>query len=82
MTREPVVVPDKSDPRWRELVAGTHKFQLESLAARMLVTRLRLRTLRGDSESIDAAITAAWEFFSRNELTTQADVRTLFGESP
>jgi hypothetical protein len=72
-------LPDKADPRWRDFVTGPRKYPLESLAARMLVTRLRLRTMRGDESVVRASIDAAWEFFERNEATTQADVAAIFG---
>lgn len=73
-------VPDRADPRWRAFVQGTRPYGLESLAARMLVTRLRLRTMRGDDEVVREAIDAAWKFFERNEATTQADLAAIFGE--
>lgn len=73
------MLPDKADPRWRDFVAGRRKYDLESLAARMLVTRLRLRTMRGDEAVVQQAIDAAWDFFERNEATTQADVMAIFG---
>jgi hypothetical protein len=75
------VVPEMSDPRWRELVAGPRATPLASLAVRMLVTRLRLKTYRGDEPSIQEAIGIAHEFFVRNPASTQADVRSIFGET-
>lgn len=74
------MLPDKADPRWREFVVGRKKYDLESLAARMLVTRLRLRTMRGEEAVVQQAIDAAWDFFERNEATTQADVLAIFSE--
>lgn len=74
------MTPPHTHPTWRELVAGRQRFQLENLAARMLITRLRLRTVRGDEPSIQEAIAAAYDFFERNEATTQEDVRAIFGE--
>lgn len=74
------MTPPRTHPTWRELVAGRQRFQLENLAARMLVTRLRLRTVRGDEPSIQEAIAAAYDFFERNEATTQEDMRAIFGE--
>jgi hypothetical protein len=81
---EPVAlgIPNRDDPRWRDVVAGPRRYQLQSLPARMLVTRLRLRTMRGDEVSVQAAISAAWEFFERNEATTQGDLHALFGGTP
>lgn len=72
-------LPEKHDPRWRELVGGRHPYALQSLPARMLVARLRLQTLRGDEVVMQEAIAAAWDFFERNEATTQADVAAIFG---
>lgn len=80
--REALSIPDRADPRWRDVVAGPRRLALESLPARMLMTRLRLRTTRGDEASVQAAITAAWEFFERNEATTQGDLLAIFGGEP
>ena len=77
-----MLLPEKEDPRWLDFVQGRRKYELESLAARMLVTRLRLRTMRGEEEVVRLAIDAAWEFFVRNEGTTQADVKAIFGAWP
>lgn len=76
------MLPDRADPRWRQLVTGGQSFALESLAARMLVTRLRLRTHRGGEEAISLAIAEAVAFFHRNEATTVRDVRAVFGVQP
>ncbi|MDP1827652.1 MAG: hypothetical protein Q8L48_30550 [Archangium sp.] len=74
-----MLLPERDDPRWRDVVGGRRKYALQSLAARMLVTRLRLRTVRGDEEAVQQAIASAWDFFERNEATTQADIDALFG---
>lgn len=74
------MTPERTHPRWRELVAGQRRFALQNLAARMLITRLRLRTLRQEEAVILEAIDVAWDFFERNEATTQDDLRAVFGD--
>lgn len=74
------MTPPLSHPRWRELVAGQRRFPLQNLAARMLITRLRLRTIRQEEAAIVEAIDIAWEFFERNEATTQEDLKAVFGD--
>lgn len=76
------MIPPETDHRWRQLVSGWQKFPLESLAARLLITRLRLKTLHGDEPSIHEAIKVAHAFFEKNEATTAADLTLLFGEPP
>jgi hypothetical protein len=76
------LIPERQDPRWREVVSGKRRYELENLAARMLLTRLRLRTMHGDEQALNEAVGAAFDFFERNEATTQADVKALFGSTP
>ncbi|MFZ5446164.1 MAG: hypothetical protein ACOZQL_39620 [Myxococcota bacterium] len=76
------MIPAREHPRWKELVAGSTRFAFENLALRMLVTRLRLRTVHGDAAPIEEAITAVHDFFERNEDTCREDLHTLFGEQP
>lgn len=73
------MIPDRTDPRWREFVTGKRKYELQNLAARMLLTRLRLRTMHGDAASLEEAVNAACDYFERNEATTSADVIAIFG---
>ncbi|HEY0882923.1 MAG TPA: hypothetical protein VGD87_15385 [Archangium sp.] len=74
------MIPPATDHRWRQLVSGWQQYRFESLAARMLITRLRIKTVRGDESSITAAIGVAHEFFEKNEATTLADLKLLFGD--
>lgn len=74
-------LPDVTDPRWRDLVTGRKQYALQSLATQMLVTRLRLRTRKGDEAVIAEAIETAWAFFERNAATTGSDVAEIFGSS-
>lgn len=75
-------LPDLDDLRWRELVAGRKRYQLQNLATQMLVTRLRIRTRAGDENVIAVAIETALQFFERNAATTAADASQIFGEEP
>jgi hypothetical protein len=74
-------VPEVSDPRWRALVSGAQTRPLTNLAVRMLVTRLRLKTFRGDEASIHEAIGIARDFFVRNPASTHVDLQSIFGET-
>lgn len=75
-------LPDVSDPRWRELVTGRQRHTLQNLATQMLLTRLRLKTRKGDEATIAEAIQVAWDFFERNPATTSGDIAQIFGSSP
>ena len=73
------MIPSKSDPRWRALVQGTDKLELKGLAARMLVTRVRLMGARKDEVSLKAAIETAYDFFAKNTEAARDDIRVIFG---
>lgn len=74
-------LPDVTDPRWRDLVTGHKQYALQNLATQMLVTRLRMRTRKGNEAAIAEAIETAWAFFARNAATTGTDVAVIFGSS-
>jgi hypothetical protein len=71
-------IPPKTDPRWRNLVQGTQTYQIKGLATRMLVTRVRLMGSRKDETAIREAISAAFDFFSKNLESTRADIDAIF----
>ena len=70
-------LPDVSDPRWREVVTGRKRYALQNLATQMLVTRLRLRTRKGDEAVIAEAIETAWAFFDRFHPLGTTKLKTL-----
>jgi hypothetical protein len=74
------MIPPTTDHRWRQLVSGWQKYPFESLAARMLITRLRLKTVQGNESSIQEAIGLAHAFFEKNEATTTTDLELSFGD--
>ena len=73
------MIPPKSDPRWTALVTGTRPYALKGLAARMMLTRVRLIGSREDEQSIAEAVDTAYDFFSKNLDAAREDIRTIFG---
>ena len=65
------MIPDKNDPVWQKFVSDAHDFQFNSLATRMMYTRVK-QLLRSDG-SASEAIEIAYNFFQSNEQIAQAD---------
>ncbi len=65
------MIPDKSDPVWQKFISSAHDFQFNSLATRMMYTRVK-QLLRSDG-SKEEAISIAHTFFQSNEQIAQAD---------
>lgn len=73
------MVPTPNDPKWRDFVMGQTKFELKDLGTKMLVTRLRLRTIKKDEASLRDAIREAHEYFTKNEKQLAHDLVAIFG---
>lgn len=65
------MIPDKNDPVWKKFVSNEHDFQFNSLATRMMYTRVK-QLLRSDGAE-NEAIEIAYNFFQSNEQIAQAD---------
>lgn len=74
------MIPPKSDPRWTKLVTGNEQYALTGLAARMMLTRVRLMAARRDQRALQEAIDVAYEYFTNNVEAAREDIRALFGE--
>lgn len=73
------MIPPKTDPRWAALVTGTEAFPLKGLAARMMLTRVRLMGSREGGQAVAEAVDTAYDFFSKNLESAADDIRTIFG---
>ncbi|MFZ5440633.1 MAG: hypothetical protein ACOZQL_11540 [Myxococcota bacterium] len=72
------MVPDKMDPRWRDLVSGKKAVQFSGLATRILFTRVRLLGSKPDEASVRQAIALAHDYFEKNEKAAADDLRLAF----
>lgn len=74
------MIPQKSDPRWKDIVASEKEFPLSGLGTKMLIMRVRMMTKIDNSPAkVSEAIDIAHEFFIKNAETTKADIAILFG---
>jgi hypothetical protein len=69
------LVPNQSDPRWKEVLSEQRNPTFSALATRLLVTRLR-QTVRSDPTSIAAAVQELHKYFTANGFA-QRDLSNL-----
>ena len=74
------MLPEKNDPRWKDLVMGEKTFAFEELATKMVVMRSQMlvRTLPSEAK-IQEAIDLVHAFFSKNEYAVKEDIKAIFG---
>jgi hypothetical protein len=76
-----MVVPDKSDPRWKNFVTNTKGYTFDNLAAKMLANRVHtMLSFDSSSEKINEAIEVAYNFFNKNAATVKTDLENIFGK--
>jgi hypothetical protein len=68
------MVPLPTDKRWRKFVMQEAP-TFNGLATRIMFARVKLLVARGDEESIAEAISAAHDFFARNEKIAGGDLK-------
>lgn len=75
-------IPQKTDPKWKDVVTGNKSFALKFLASKILVSRL-IRSVRNDGSdaNVSAAISELHEMFTKNadNPSVKEDVKTIFG---
>ncbi len=75
------MIPDKSDPRWRNFVTNTKKHVFDNLAVKMMANRVQtMLSFDSSSEKITEAIDVAYNFFSKNEVMVKTDLDNIFGK--
>lgn len=72
------MVPERDDPRWRELVTGKRSVAFTALATRIIFTRLKLMGSRRDETSIAQAVALAHDYFTKNQISAAEDLRRAF----
>lgn len=76
------MIPEKNDPRWREIVISEREFEQMSLASKMMIMRVRAMIKADESEpqpdKINEAIDIAHEYFVNNQESVEEDLNFLF----
>ncbi|MGA3092054.1 MAG: hypothetical protein ABSD75_25895 [Terriglobales bacterium] len=73
------MVPPKTDPKWEKLVTDPASVKVNGLVTKMLMTRLSLMNLKTNASRKQEAITAAYDFFVKNENAVKDDIKLIFG---
>ncbi len=71
-------IPEKSHPKWKELVTGAKKYEFEGLSTRILMGRILLK-YEIDNNSVDSLIDELREYFTKNLQIAQNDLQKIFG---
>ncbi|OFZ28959.1 MAG: hypothetical protein A2622_12735 [Bdellovibrionales bacterium RIFCSPHIGHO2_01_FULL_40_29] len=75
------MIPSKTDPRWKKIVTAAENPNLQSLATKMMLMRVRLLLINDQSSTkMQEAITIAYDFFVKNEAIIANDLKVLFGD--
>ncbi len=74
------MIPDKTDPRWIDLVSHQDEIPLVAFASKMLLTRVR-SLVKNDpsSQKVQEAVSIAYDFFKKNEHSVKEDIKFIFG---
>ncbi|MBF0236769.1 MAG: hypothetical protein HQM12_03625 [SAR324 cluster bacterium] len=74
------MIPDKSNPKWKQLVTGALPHQFKVVPAGMLISRL-LRESQKDrsTANIERCVKEAHEFFIKYESLLGNDIKAIFG---
>lgn len=73
------MLPQKSDPIWSKIIQNEGDVALNSLATKMLLTRVRLLVKTDSSPAkMQEAVDIAYDFFVKNEAVVKADIDLLF----
>lgn len=75
-----VAVPSRYDPRWRQIVTGQRRCEVENLGLKLLLTTIGFRLTRDGSEaSVQRNVDELHGFFSRHARSVEPDLNRLFG---
>ena len=74
------MLPGPNDPKWNKFLDNLGKVPVNDLAAKMLLSRLKLKLSFDNSDATrKQAIQDAHAFFVKNAATLQNDIRAIFG---
>lgn len=74
-----MIVPPKTDPRWRNIVLEDAVSNFHALPTKMLMMRVRLLARDKTPQKVEEAIDIAYDFFSKNSGIVLTDIKLLFG---
>lgn len=72
-----MIVPPKSDPRWRHVLLDKSTPDVTGLATQMLLMRVK-QLVAFSPQRMDEAIDIAHAYFEKNAATSADDLRALF----
>lgn len=75
------MIPEKSDPRWKEIILGNDSLNFQALPTKMLMMRVRILARDKTPQKVEEAIEIAHDFFSKNASIVLRDISLLFGKS-
>jgi hypothetical protein len=76
-----LLLPELSDVRWKQLVAGELQYNCELMAANMLLERVVSSVHRDKSEqNIQQSIRETYQFFERYQSILENDIVNIFGD--
>jgi hypothetical protein len=74
------MVPPKSDRKWTKFISSLGSIKVNDLPARMLISRLKMKTAFDTSEACkQQAISDAYDFFMKNQVSLKEDIKQIFG---
>ncbi|CAN5699531.1 hypothetical protein BH10BDE1_BH10BDE1_02060 [soil metagenome] len=73
------MIPEKSDPVWKQIIVQAENFEFTALPTKMLFMRIRLIRMQPSEQNLESAIASAYEFFSKNQNEVHDDLEVLFG---
>lgn len=74
------MIPDISDPKWRELVLGNKQYTFQSLGVKIMMSRILRSTANDPSQgNVVRCIAEVYEFFSKNHINNSRDLQQIFG---
>ncbi|MDD0853048.1 hypothetical protein HBN50_08070 [Halobacteriovorax sp. GB3] len=73
------MIPSQSDPCWKKLIAGTDEFSFNTLATKMMVTRVRQMYRMDGDGALAEATKVAREFFEKNANIAGPDLELIKG---
>jgi Na+-transporting NADH:ubiquinone oxidoreductase subunit NqrC len=74
------MIPEISDPKWRELVTGKNIYNFRSLGVKIMMNKVLLSVSKDtSSENIDQCIKEVHTFFEKN-MDNKTDLQEIFGK--
>lgn len=78
---EDLVVPDKNNPIWRDIVVHNEEYAFSALATKLMMMRIKM-IVENDNENheknVQDAIEIAHDYFVKNQTIVTSDINYLF----